>query len=46
MVAMSSATLWIKAFNIVFVASRFAGRLFLPRLSVNLAMVPVVVKPF
>ena len=40
MVAMSSATLWIKAFHIVFVASWFAGRLFLPRLFVNLAMVP------
>ena len=36
---MSSATLWIKAFHIVFVASWFAGLFYLPRLFVNLAMV-------
>ena len=33
--------LWIKAFHIVFVASWFAGLFYLPRLFVNLAMVPV-----
>ena len=32
--------LWIKALHIVFVASWFAGLLYLPRLFVNLAMVP------
>jgi len=32
--------LWIKAFHIVFVASWFAGLFYLPRLLVNLAMVP------
>ena len=32
--------LWIKAFHIVFVASWFAGLFYLPRLFVNLAMVP------
>ncbi len=32
--------LWIKAFHIVFVASWFAGLFYLPRLYVNLAMVP------
>jgi putative membrane protein len=37
---MSSAYLWIKAFHIVFVASWFAGLFYLPRLLVNLAMVP------
>jgi putative membrane protein len=37
---MSSAYLWIKAFHIVFVASWFAGLFYLPRLFVNLAMVP------
>jgi len=37
---MSSAFLWIKAFHIVFVASWFAGLFYLPRLFVNLAMVP------
>ena len=31
---------WIKAFHIVFVASWFAGLFYLPRLFVNLAMVP------
>ena len=34
------AYLWIKAFHIVFVASWFAGLFYLPRLFVNLAMVP------
>lgn len=37
---MGSAYLWIKAFHIVFVASWFAGLFYLPRLFVNLAMVP------
>jgi putative membrane protein len=38
--AMSSGYLWVKAFHIVFVASWFAGLFYLPRLFVNLAMVP------
>ena len=33
--------LWIKSLHIVFVASWFAGLLYLPRIFVNLAMVPV-----
>ena len=37
---MGVAYLWIKAFHIVFVASWFAGLFYLPRLFVNLAMVP------
>ena len=37
---MSNLYLWIKAFHIVFVASWFAGLFYLPRLFVNLAMVP------
>ena len=37
---MSSAYLWVKAFHIVFVASWFAGLFYLPRIFVNLAMVP------
>ncbi len=37
---MSSAYLWIKAFHIVFTASWFAGLFYLPRILVNLAMVP------
>lgn len=32
--------LWVKAFHIIFVASWFAGLFYLPRLFVNLAMVP------
>jgi len=32
--------LWIKSLHIVFVASWFAGLLYLPRIFVNLAMVP------
>ncbi len=32
--------LWIKAFHIVFVASWLAGLFYLPRIFVNLAMVP------
>lgn len=32
--------LWIKAFHIVFVAAWFAGLFYLPRILVNLAMVP------
>jgi len=37
---MSSSYLWAKAFHIVFVASWMAGLFYLPRLFVNLAMVP------
>lgn len=37
---MSSAYLLVKAFHIVFVASWFAGLFYLPRIFVNLAMVP------
>jgi putative membrane protein len=37
---MSSGYLWIKSFHIVFVASWFSGLFYLPRLFVNLAMVP------
>ncbi len=37
---MISAYLWVKAFHIVFVASWFAGLFYLPRIFVNLAMVP------
>jgi putative membrane protein len=37
---MSNGYLWVKAFHIVFVASWFAGLFYLPRLYVNLAMVP------
>jgi len=37
---MSSVYLWVKAFHIVFIASWFAGLFYLPRLFVNLAMVP------
>lgn len=37
---MSSAYLWVKALHIVFVASWFAGLFYLPRLFVNLALVP------
>ncbi len=37
---MSTAYLWAKAFHIVFVASWFAGLFYLPRIFVNLAMVP------
>ena len=32
--------LWLKTFHIVFVASWFAGLFYLPRIFVNLAMVP------
>jgi len=32
--------LWVKAFHIIFVASWFAGLFYMPRLFVNLAMVP------
>ena len=32
--------LWVKAFHIVFVASWFAGLFYLPRIFVNLAIVP------
>lgn len=37
---MSTGYLWVKAFHIVFVASWFAGLFYMPRLFVNLAMVP------
>jgi putative membrane protein len=37
---MSTSYLWVKAFHIVFVASWFAGLFYMPRLFVNLAMVP------
>jgi protoporphyrinogen IX oxidase len=37
---MTTGYLWVKAFHIVFVASWFAGLFYLPRLFVNLAMVP------
>jgi len=37
---MGSSYLWVKAFHIVFVASWFAGLFYLPRIFVNLAMVP------
>jgi putative membrane protein len=37
---MSSGYLWVKAFHLVFVASWFAGLFYLPRIFVNLAMVP------
>jgi putative membrane protein len=35
-----SGYLWVKAFHIVFIASWFAGLFYLPRLFVNLALVP------
>jgi putative membrane protein len=37
---MNSGYLWVKAFHIIFVASWFAGLFYMPRLFVNLAMVP------
>ncbi|MEP7281900.1 MAG: CopD family protein [Rubrivivax sp.] len=37
---MSSGVLWVKALHIVFVVSWFAGLFYLPRLFVNLALVP------
>ncbi len=37
---MGSSYLWVKAFHIVLVASWFAGLFYLPRLLVNLALVP------
>lgn len=37
---MSNSYLWVKALHIVFVASWFAGLFYLPRLFVNLALVP------
>lgn len=36
----TAAMLWIKALHIVFIASWFAGLFYLPRIFVNLAMVP------
>jgi putative membrane protein len=38
--AMSNTYLWVKALHIVFIASWFAGLFYLPRLFVNLSMVP------
>ena len=38
--AYTAPMLWTKAFHIVFVASWFAGLFYLPRIFVNLAMVP------
>ena len=32
--------LWVKSFHIIFIASWFAGLFYLPRIFVNLAMVP------
>lgn len=37
---MGNGYLWIKAFHVVFASSWFAGLFYLPRLFVNLAMVP------
>jgi putative membrane protein len=37
---MSNAYLWVKALHIIFVSSWFAGLFYMPRLFVNLAMVP------
>lgn len=37
---MGTSYLWVKAFHIVFVASWFAALFYLPRIFVNLAMVP------
>ena len=37
---MDSSYLWVKAFHIVFVTSWFAGLFYMPRIFVNLAMVP------
>ena len=39
--SMSSGYLWVKAFHIVFVSSWFAGLFYLPRIFVNLAVVPI-----
>jgi putative membrane protein len=39
------AYLWVKAFHIVFVSSWFAGLFYLPRIFVNLAMVPPTATP-
>lgn len=35
-----AAMLWVKSFHIVFIASWFAGLFYLPRIFVNLALVP------
>ncbi|MEK9777143.1 MAG: CopD family protein, partial [Quisquiliibacterium sp.] len=37
---MSNAYLWIKSLHLLFVISWFAGLFYLPRIFVNLAMVP------
>lgn len=36
----TATMLWVKSFHIVFIASWFAGLFYLPRIFVNLAMVP------
>lgn len=36
----TAAMLWIKSFHIIFITSWFAGLFYLPRIFVNLAMVP------
>jgi len=36
----TAGMLWVKSFHIIFVASWFAGLFYLPRIFVNLAMVP------
>ena len=40
MAATLRCMLWVKSFHIVFIASWFAGLFYLPRIFVNLAMVP------
>jgi putative membrane protein len=37
---MGSSVLWVKAFHVVFVSAWFAGLFYLPRIFVNLAVVP------
>lgn len=37
---MTSAYLWVKALHIIFIASWFAALFYLPRILVNLAMIP------
>jgi protoporphyrinogen IX oxidase len=39
-IAYTRAMLWVKSLHIVFIASWFAGLFYLPRIFVNLAMVP------
>lgn len=42
---MGAGYLWVKALHIIFVASWFAGLFYLPRIFVNLAMVPTGSSP-